>query len=164
MLMKYRKGALSRAQCYPGRCDFTSLSVALYTHGIMVSRLVSTMECLNKSSLELHRHSWLCPTLPRCELRTPSFAQIKHCLSLCGMLANSRCSVRLLRWSTRVECEANARRGISGFECSTVGLDTLGAEEGVCPVRAVDVCSVCDRTLREGSCRDCWRCMAPAAM
>jgi hypothetical protein len=58
---------------------------------------------------------------------------------------------RLLSRRSRVEGIAQTRREIGRRKRRVVGLNALGAEKGVSPVRAVDVGTVGDGGLGEGT-------------
>jgi hypothetical protein len=78
-----------------------------------------------QSSIKALRNSWLGPGLPSNKLAALRFANIKHCLTLCGVLRDFGVGVRLLRQCCGVEYKPKTRFGACRLEGRTVGLDAL---------------------------------------
>jgi hypothetical protein len=63
--------------------------------------------------------------------------------------------VRLLTWSIQVHCKADAGSSVRSLESGAVGLNTLRAQERVCPMRTIHGGAVRDGSLCEGPGSDC---------
>lgn len=104
--------------------------------------------------IETPRNDGLRPASPGVKLAVLRLAQIKHCLALRSMLRYSSASIRLLDRRGGVQHVSEARRSIGGLECCAVSLNAFRTEEGICPVRAIDISTVGDRNLGESACCD----------
>lgn len=100
---------------------------------------------------------WCSIGFPCVELVALRLAQVEFNLACIRMLCNSRRDVGLLSWRVRIHSITNVSSCVGSLECCAVALDALLAEERVRPVRAIDICTICDRRLRKGASRDSWR-------
>lgn len=88
---------------------------------------------------------------PRLKARTLRQLQIERDLSLTCMFRDGRRRIRFLRGRRVVHGVAKGGGRVGGRKRRLIRLDALGAQEGVGPVRAVDVGAVGDGELGEGS-------------
>lgn len=77
------------------------------------------------------------------------------------MLAHAGRRIGFLRRRIRIQRPTEARQSICALERCSISLDALGAEESVCPVRAIDVGAVGNGRLGERACCDGWGAVIP---